>query len=107
MFFYNNRNTNYFGEIMLYSSFAFLVNRWEAFAILFSIWFTVFFGRMYQKEMSLRKKDGYEKYGNRSYMVLFKIFSSDALNAALYAGIVLVILMIYNAGGIQKFLFKN
>jgi hypothetical protein len=107
MFFYNNRNPNYFGEIVLYSSFAFLVNRREAFYILFSIWGTVFFGRMYQKEMSLRKKEGFEKYSERSYFILFKIFSSDLLNYILYAGIVCFILVIYNFGGIERFLITK
>lgn len=61
LFLQNNRNTNYFGEIMLYSSFALLVNHRYAFFFLFTVWLTVFFSRIYLKEQSLKKKDGFSR----------------------------------------------
>src|SRR4051794_7478028 len=104
MFFAANRNTNYFGEILLYSSFAVLVNRWEAFALLCIVWGTVFVGRIYQKEMSLMKKEGWENYEKRSYLILFKVFANDAMNVAFYVGIVAISYYFYSIGGVQAFL---
>lgn len=61
MFLANNRNTNYFGEILLYGSFATLVNHRWAFYFLFFVWGTVFVSRIYLKELSLSKKDGWNE----------------------------------------------
>jgi hypothetical protein len=82
-----NRNTNYFGEVLLYLSFAVLVNEYSSFIFLISIWSTIFFSRIYIKEQSLMKKEGYSKYSENSYLILFKFFSSDILNYLLYASI--------------------
>jgi len=47
--------------MLLYSGFATLVNDRRPFFILFGVWATVFVGRMYEKESSLMKKEGYAK----------------------------------------------
>jgi protein-S-isoprenylcysteine O-methyltransferase Ste14 len=57
----NNRNTNYFGEMLLYGSFAILVNHILALYLLLFVWLTIFVSRIYLKEQSLIKKDGYQK----------------------------------------------
>ncbi len=57
----NNRNTNYFGEMMLYSGFAVLTGHYISYCILLGVWMSVFVSRIYMKEKSLSKKDGYAK----------------------------------------------
>lgn len=98
----NNRNTNFFGEMMLYSSFAILTTSYIPFAILISIWSTVFVSRIWTKERSLMKKEGYIKYKKNSYILLFKIFSKDIYNVLFYSFIVFVSYLCYNNGGIEK-----
>jgi len=84
-----NRNTNYFGEVLLYCSFAFLVNEYQAFINLAIVWVTVFVSRIHIKEESLKKKDGYQKYSNNSYLLLFKFFDSNLVNLLFY-GLIIV-----------------
>ena len=50
------RNPNYLGEIMVYLSFAMCVGQWEGYAIVSSIWVTVFVINMMCKEISYKKK---------------------------------------------------
>ena len=80
---------------MLYSSFAFLVNEYWPFVFLVIVWCSVFFSRIFLKEESLRKKEGYDKYGKNSYLLLFKIFSSDVMNYLFYTGLVLASIYCY------------
>jgi protein-S-isoprenylcysteine O-methyltransferase Ste14 len=58
-FFKWSRNTNYLGEIMIYSSFALLVKEDIYWLILLSKWSVVFSLRIIQKEYSLSQKAGY------------------------------------------------
>lgn len=90
-----NRNTNYFGEIMVYLSFALVTNKLAGYIILICIWITLFGSRIYLKEMSLRQKDGYAKYAQNSYLILFKFFDSDFANMVVYLFIVLIIIGCY------------
>ena len=69
-----NRNPNFLGEMMLYSSFAFLVDNFYAFLILFTVWTTLFISRIILKENSLAKKAGYAEYKQNSYLMLNKVF---------------------------------
>ena len=85
-----NRNTNFLGEIMIYFSFAFIVGRIECYLLLIFVWCTFFVGRIYLKEKSLQKKDGYDSYCKNSYLILFKFFNSHFINICLYF-IILVI----------------
>ena len=80
-----NRNTNYLGEIMIYFSFALIVGRYECFILLIFVWTTFFTGRIYIKEKSLQKKDGYAKYKNNSFIFLFKFFDNNLINVLFYA----------------------
>ena len=79
-----NRNTNFLGEILIYFSFAFIVGRIECYLLLIFVWCTFFVGRIYLKEKSLQKKDGYDSYCKNSYLILFKFFDSHFINACLY-----------------------
>jgi hypothetical protein len=47
--------------MMLYGAFGILVNHIIAYGILLFVWSTVFLSRMYLKEKSLKRKEGYEK----------------------------------------------
>jgi protein-S-isoprenylcysteine O-methyltransferase Ste14 len=72
-FFKYTRSPNYLGEMMIYLSFACVVNYWIAYAIVVWAWFTIFLARAFQKEMSLRKKKGFELYQTHSWPILPKI----------------------------------
>lgn len=86
--FYRNRNPNYFGEILLYASFAVLVGKWTPWIILGLIWSIVFNMNMYLKdEASLKKKEGWDEYSKRSGKLLFKFFKSDILHYLMYGGL--------------------
>lgn len=100
------RNPNYLGEMMLYSSFAMLVDSIYAFLLLFSVWLTIFVSRITLKELSNSKKDGWEKYKNNSYLLLFKIYKSDLVNCVIYASFVCVVLFLYQNGGIENVIKK-
>lgn len=56
------RNPNYLGEILLYSSFAVLVNDTIVWCIMGYMWVIVFQIRMAIKDHSLSKKKGWEQY---------------------------------------------
>lgn len=56
------RNPNYFGEILVYLSFAIAVGHTVAYAIPASIWCTVFAANMYCKEKSYARKAGWDVY---------------------------------------------
>ena len=95
--FYANRNPNYFGEIMLYASFAVLVGKWTPWIILGLVWLVVFNLNMYLKdETSLKKKEGWEEYSKRSSKVLFKVFRNDFLHFGMYGALVALGYYIYN-----------
>lgn len=97
-----NRNTNFFGEMLLYWSFATLTNEYLGYLVLIIVWSTVFVSRIWIKERSLRKKDGYKQYAEKSYLLIFKFFSSDLLNALFYTSSFLIGYLIYSNGGIES-----
>jgi len=47
--------------MILYTGFATIVNDRRAFYVPFLFWGTIFVNRIYEKECSLMKKEGYEK----------------------------------------------
>jgi len=55
------RNPNYLAEMMIYSGFAALTGRWESWAYLAFVWLSLFVERMIMKDLSLRKKEGWEE----------------------------------------------
>lgn len=86
--FFNTRNPNYFGEILIYLSFAIMAESWGIYFMLVFIW-VVFFGmRMIIKDsMSLKKKEGAEEYFKRSYLLFPKVFERDEKNLGLYVAL--------------------
>lgn len=88
-----NRNTNYLGEMLIYFSFVYLTNNLFAYLLVIFVWISLFSCRIYLKEVSLIKKDGFVKYKKNSYLLLFKFCDSDTLNFLLYTFISIIILI--------------
>lgn len=64
------RNMNYFGEVLLYSSFAVVSQSWVPWACYMPIWICIFGDRWIAKEESIQKKEGGVEYIRRSCMIL-------------------------------------
>ena len=79
-----NRNTNYFGEILVYLTFAIACGRKEGYIMLISEWILFFGTRIYMKDLRLARKHGFEKYKKNSYLILFKFFDNHFFNFVLY-----------------------
>lgn len=84
--FSRTRNPNYLGEIMLYSSFAMITGHWLSYAVITFAFSTVFVLRMWQKEVSLRKKPGFEEYSQRSNLLLPKVMGLNDWQMAIIIG---------------------
>ncbi len=69
-FFKNVRNTNYLGEILIYSSFAILSMSFIPFLILALFFFVVFLPRMNKKDISLSKYKSFEEYKKKTGLLL-------------------------------------
>ena len=57
-----NRNTNYLGEILIYSSFAVINDTLLSWLILISIWIVIFIPNILVKDFRLSKKKGFNEY---------------------------------------------
>lgn len=68
------RNTNYLGEMMLYSSFGVVAQHWVPWAHIGFMWSFVFLGRWFAKEASFRRKVGGPEYMARSGLILPRLF---------------------------------
>tara|TARA_Y100001970_G_scaffold282835_1_gene396642 strand:+ start:2060 stop:2674 length:615 start_codon:yes stop_codon:yes gene_type:complete len=73
-FFQKSRNTNYFGEILIYLSFAILSMNWIPFLILGLIIGLIFLPRIISKDKSLARYKDFKNYQNSSGLILPKIF---------------------------------
>ena len=71
-FFKYSRNTNYFGEILIYLSFAILSMHFIPFIILLTFFIIVFLPRMIKKDKSLEKYEGFDEYKANSGLILPK-----------------------------------
>lgn len=73
-FFARCRNTNYLGEILIYLSFALLVNHWLPYVILGGFISILFIPNMLKKDQSLSRYSEFEKYKESSGLILPKLF---------------------------------
>lgn len=89
------RNPNYLGEIMVYLSFAICVGRSEGYSIVSALWVTAFAINMMCKEISYKKKPGWEEYKKRSYILLPKIKSSHSLSLLAYVSAIYLGFKVY------------
>ncbi|MCU0532426.1 MAG: DUF1295 domain-containing protein [Hydrococcus sp. Prado102] len=77
-FFARCRNTNYFGEILIYLSFALLVQHWLPFAILGVFFGLAFLPNMLKKDKSLSRYPEFEEYKANSGFLLPNLVSTKA-----------------------------
>ncbi|MGI0481072.1 methyltransferase family protein [Geminocystis sp. CENA526] len=73
-FFARCRNTNYLGEILIYFSFALLVNHWLPYIILLGFITILFIPNMLKKDQSLSRYAEFEKYKESSGLIFPKLF---------------------------------
>jgi hypothetical protein len=57
---------------------------------------------MLQKDNSLSKKEGWDAYSKRSWLLLPKFFGNALLSIIIYATLIFSIYTIYNNGGIEQ-----
>ena len=67
---YRCRNTNYFGELLIYLSFALLSKHWIPIAILVAFMMIIWFPNMRRKDKSLSRYPEYEEYKKRTSLLL-------------------------------------
>ena len=75
-FFKRIRHPNYLGEMMIYGSFALLVQHWLPWVILGWVWGGVFLPNMLMKEASMSRYPEWTAYKNRTGMLLPKVSRS-------------------------------
>ena len=68
------RHPNYLGEVMLYASYALIVQHWIPWAILAWVWIGVFLVNILQKEASMSRYPEWAEYKKRSGMLIPKLF---------------------------------
>ncbi len=75
------RHPNYLGEMMLYGSYALLVNHWIPWIILAWVWSGLFLVNIVMKEASMSRYPGWEAYKTRTGMLLpWKLLKSELKN---------------------------
>lgn len=95
------RNPNYLGQIMLYGSFVVLVNDMLSYVCVMQVWFIIFSLRIHQKELSLRKKEGWKEYSARSWVLIPKI-NGRTLDSIIVYGISIACgVWMFQQGGIK------
>jgi len=97
-----SRNMNYLGEMMLYSSFGILCQMPHIWYVFAYMWGGVFLLRMKMKDYSLSKKEGWNEYKARTWLVLPKIYNCTYLSLAVYGFVFGSAYYCYTHGGIEK-----
>jgi len=64
------RNTNYFGELLIYLSFALLSRHWVPLAVLAAFMVIIWFPNMRRKDKSLSRYPEYAEYKKRSSLLI-------------------------------------
>ena len=64
------RNTNYFGELLIYLSFALMTQHWIPLAVLATFMAIIWFPNMRRKDKSLSRYPDYEEYKKRSSLLI-------------------------------------
>lgn len=102
----HTRNPNYLGEMMIYGSFMILVNDWISYVCIVQVWCTLFILRMWQKERSLRQKEGWAQYKSTSWILIPKINGRTIDSIMFYGALICGSLWMYSNGGIKETLIK-
>lgn len=78
------RNPNYLGEILLYSSYAYLANHWIAWMIVAYAVVTTFLPNMYMKDTSISRHPGWDEYKDRTGLLIpWALFNGRAIKLRL------------------------
>ena len=89
------RNPNYLGEIMIYGSFILLVNDAISYACVIQVWVIVFTLRIWEKENSLKKKEGWSEYKSRSWILVPKVNGRIIDSIVSYGGFIVIGVLIH------------
>ncbi len=81
--------------MMMYLAFACVVDHWLAYTIVVWAWCTIILARAFQKEMSLRKKKGWEVYAQHSWPLLPKI-NGRTFDSLIIYGIIVATVIYFN-----------
>lgn len=95
-FFKYTRSPNHLAEMFIYLSFMLVVDHWFGYCILVWAYCTIFAARVFQKDMSLRKKKGWNAYAARSWPLLPKI-NGRTLDSLVVYGVIAAGVFAYNA----------
>lgn len=76
---------NFFGEMMLYSSFAVICQTTAVWYIYAYVWIFCFSLRMAVKELSLSKKEKWGPYKAKTWLLIPKLYNSTAASMVLYS----------------------
>ena len=95
-----SRNPNYLGEIMVYSSFVLLVNDTLSYICVIQVWFVLFTLRIWMKERSYRRKEGWPEYKARSWILLPKVNGRTLDSLIFYGTSAALAFFIYANGGL-------
>jgi steroid 5-alpha reductase family enzyme len=77
-FFARCRNTNYLGEIFIYTAFAMLAQHWLPFLIFGLFVIFMFIPNMFKKDKSLSRYPEFEEYKRNSGLIFPQIFTSNS-----------------------------
>lgn len=102
----HTRNPNYLGEMMIYGSFVILVNDWVSYICVVQVWCTLFVLRIWQKERSLKQKEGWAQYKRTSWILIPKINGRTIDSIIIYGVLIFGSLWMYSNGGIKETLIK-
>jgi hypothetical protein len=70
--------------------------------VYYFIWSFIFFSRMMGKDYSNSKKEGWEEYRQKTWMLVPKLFNSAAISLLVYGVSGALGWFIYHNGGIEK-----
>ena len=101
------RNPNYLGEISLYLAFGILAQSYFCYIYLIYVWISLFWSRMYNKDLSLCKKEGWKLYSQNSYMLLPKLFSQNNMNYIFYSVLGVCFCYLYCSGGLLNNIIES
>jgi hypothetical protein len=92
---------NYVGEILLYSSFVVVHEKYAQFIVYAYVWGGLFSTRMLVKEYSLSKKEGWEEYKKKSWMLIPKVGGNAGRAYLFYLTSIGLGVWIYRNGGFE------
>ncbi len=96
-----SRNTNYLGEIMIYSSFNVIAQVQITWYVYYFVWSVIFTSRMLGKDYSNSKKEGWEEYCKKTWMLFPKLFNSAPASFLVYGVSGALGWFTYHNGGIE------